>query len=366
MLKSVLNFRTLFVLIAYFCSMRVDYIVVGLGLAGLAFVEEILAAKKTFVVFEDASQTSSLVAGGVYNPVILKRYTPVWNAKEQLEIALPLYKRIEEKLQIRIDEKFVIKKVFKSIEDQNMWFEACDKPKLVDYLSPDLDQKSYPGVVANFSFGNVQQAGRVDTEKLVTAYRSYLEKQGCIRFEKLVYEDIVLDDQGLTYKEITASKIVFCEGFGIKKNPFFKHLPLNGTKGEVITIHAPDLHIDFLLKSSLFVLPLGANLFKVGATFNWADKTSAPTEEGRDELVEKLDKILDIPYRIVKQSAGIRPTVAGRRPLVGVHQEHKQLLVLNGLGTRGVMIAPTMAKSLFNHVENGEALAEEIDIRRFA
>ena len=69
--------------------MKVDYIIVGLGLAGLAFAEELIQANKSFIVFEDDSQTSSLVAGGVYNPVILKRFSPVWNAKEQLAIALP-------------------------------------------------------------------------------------------------------------------------------------------------------------------------------------------------------------------------------------------------------------------------------------
>ncbi len=84
--------------------MKVDYIIVGLGLAGLAFVEELIAAKKSFLVFEDDSQTSSLVAGGVYNPVILKRFTPVWNAQAQLKVALPFYKSIEEKLNISIDE----------------------------------------------------------------------------------------------------------------------------------------------------------------------------------------------------------------------------------------------------------------------
>ena len=45
--------------------MKVDYIIVGLGLAGLAFVEELIQANKSFIVFEDDSQTSSLVAGGV-------------------------------------------------------------------------------------------------------------------------------------------------------------------------------------------------------------------------------------------------------------------------------------------------------------
>ena len=345
--------------------MKVDYIIVGLGLAGLAFVEELIEANKTFLVFEDDSQTSSLVAGGVYNPVILKRFTPVWNAKEQLKIALPFYKRIEDRLHIKIDQKFVIKKAFKSIEDQNNWFSALDKPKLVDYLDACLDSKSYNGVIADFSFGNVNEAGRIDTEKLVSSYRDYLKGNGLIQFEKFKHLNLNTDNEILVYKDITASKIVFCEGFGIKQNPFFNYLPLNEAKGELLTIHAPELNIDFLLKSTLFVLPIGNNYYKVGATFNWTDKTSNPSKEGKDELIDKLKKVIDVPYTIVSQSAGIRPTVAGRRPLVGIHDTYKQLVVLNGLGTRGVMIAPTVAKNLFNHLENNEELDIEIDIKRF-
>ncbi len=346
--------------------MKVDYIVVGLGLAGLAFVEELIAANKSFIVFEDDSQTSSLVAGGVYNPVILKRFTPVWNAKEQLEVALPFYKKIEERLNIIIDEKFVIKKAFKSIEDQNTWFEACDKPKLVDYLDPELDTQRYNGVIAKFSFGNVHETGRINTKKLVESYRGYLEERKLIRFENFEHEQLNLNEELIQYKDVTASRVVFCEGYGITENPYFNYLPLNEAKGELLTIHAPELNIDFLLKSTLFVLPLGGNNYKVGATFNWTDKTSNPSKEGKEELIDKLRKVIDVPYTIVDQTAGIRPTVAGRRPLVGVHPKHNQLIVLNGLGTRGVMIAPTVAKNLFSHLEKGNALSEEIDIRRFS
>ena len=95
--------------------MKVDYLIVGLGLAGLAFVEELIKANKSFIVFEDDSQTSSLVAGGVYNPVILKRFSPVWNAKEQLAIALPFYENLEKKFNQTFDQKFVIKKAFKLV-----------------------------------------------------------------------------------------------------------------------------------------------------------------------------------------------------------------------------------------------------------
>jgi len=345
--------------------MKIDYIIVGLGLAGLAFCEELIAANKSFVVFEDDSQTSSLVAGGVYNPVILKRFTPVWNAEAQLEIALPFYEGLEKKLNVKIDEKFITKKAFKSIEDQNNWFTALDKPKLKKYLDAKLDTKNYSGVLADYNFGNVNETGRIDTLKLVQAYRNYLKENNRIKFEKFQYNTLEILNESVVYQDLKSDRIVFAEGFGIKENPFFKHLPLNEAKGELITIHAPDLDIDFLLKSTLFVLPLGNHHYKIGATFNWKDKTSFPSEEGKQELVTKLKKVINVPYTIINQTAGVRPTVKDRRPLVGIHQNHSQLCVLNGLGTRGVMIAPTVAKNLFNHLEYKEQLDEEIDINRF-
>jgi len=345
--------------------MKVDYIIVGLGLAGLAFAEELLAANKTFIVFEDDSQTSSLVAGGVYNPVILKRFTPVWNAKEQLEVALPFYQKLEEKFNIKFDEKFLIKKVFKSVEDQNNWFEATDKPLLTAYLDPKIDNQKRKGVIADFGYGNVKEAGRIDTKHLVEVYREYLKTEKKIQFEKFEHQQIKFRKDHLEYKDIITDRIVFCEGFGMTKNLFFNYLPLNEVKGELIIIHAPELEIDFLIKSTLFVLPLGDHLYKVGATFNWSDKTSNPSDEGKSELVEKLKKVLTVPYKIVEQTAGIRPTVRDRRPLVGMHPAYNRLAILNGLGTRGVMIAPTVAKQLFNNLENDKKLDSEIDIKRF-
>ena len=112
-------------------------------------------------------------------------------------------------------------------------------------------------------------------------------------------------------------------------------------------------------------MPLGDDCYKVGATFNWTDKTCNPTTEAREELIDKLKKVINVPYTIINHTAGIRPTVNDRRPMVGIHSKHQQLVVLNGLGTRGVMIGPTIARNLFNHLEKGEELDGEIDIKRF-
>lgn len=345
--------------------MKVDYIIVGLGLAGLAFAEELVSANKSFIVYEDNSQTSSLVAGGVYNPVILKRFTPVWKAKEQLEVAIPFYKRLEEKFNAKLDYQFSTRKVFKSIEDQNNWFAASDKPMLSEFMNPKIFNNQIEGIVGDYGFGEVYKTGRVDTHLLVASYRDYLQKEKKIRFDKFQHNEIQFSENEITYQDISAKRIVFCEGYGLKENPFFNHLPLNEAKGETITIHAPDLKVDFLVKSTLFVLPLGDDLYKVGATFNWKDKTSLPSNEGKNELEEKLKKVINVSYKIVDHSAGIRPTVKDRRPMVGVHPKYSQLIIFNGLGTRGVMIAPSLAPQLFSHLEKETALDKEIDIKRF-
>ena len=346
--------------------MNVDYIIVGLGLAGLAFAERLKESNKSFVVYENNSQNSSLIAGGVYNPVILKRFTPVWNGHEQLQFALPFYEKLEKELSENFDKKFNTKKIFNSVGDQNNWFLALDKPNLAYYMKPLISTDKIDGVIGDFGFGELEGTGRIDTEKLITAYRNNLQLKGLLKEEQFEYNELVIREDELSYKEITSNKIVFCEGFGLKENPFFKELPLQGTKGETLTIHAPNLNIDFLLKSSVFVLPLGNDKYKVGATFNWDDKTERVTKEGRQELEEKLQKTISVPYKVLNQYAGIRPTVKNRRPLVGVHPKHKNIAVLNGLGTRGVMIAPTVSKNLYDYLENNIPLDKEIDIKRFS
>jgi len=196
-------------------------------------------------------------------------------------------------------------------------------------------------------------------------YRKYLNDNKQLLNESFEYDKLDVIERKVTYKDIFASKIVFCEGFGLKKNPYFNYLPMQEAKGELLIIHAPNLKVDFLIKAAVFVLPLGNDYYKVGATFNWKDKTSLPTEEGKIELVEKLDSFISCPYKIVEQIAGIRPTVKDRRPLIGKHPKYSNLAILNGLGTRGVMIAPIAAKQLYRYLEEGEALNTEYSIDRF-
>ena len=344
---------------------EVDYIIVGCGLASIAFCEQLRANNKSFVVFDDNSQKSSRVAAGLYNPVILKRFSEVWKAKAQLEIALPLYAKIERDLNIKIDHKLRILRRFTSIQEQNKWFSASDKPALEPYLSLNLLKNTNSVIDAPFGFGEVLNAGRLDTVTLITSYKNFLRKKDCLQDVAFQHDKIQFKADSIQYLNWKVSHIVFAEGFGVKQNPYFNHIPLAGSKGEILTIIAPDLKIDFAIKSSVFIIPLGNDLYNVGSTYNNEGKTNSPTNEAKLELLTKLKTFIKCDFEVVNHVAGIRPTVTDRRPLVGRHSEHNNLYVLNGLGTRGVMIAPYVAKKLFQFIENNEALDAEIDLHRF-
>lgn len=344
---------------------EVDYIIVGCGLAGVSFCEELRLHEKSFVVFDDQSQQSSIVAAGLYNPVILKRFTSVWKAKEQLEMALPFYERLEHLLEVKLDYQLPVYRRFASVEEQNEWFNASDKPLLEDYLFPKVIKNEYETIDAPFGFGKVLETGRVDTSALLNGYKLFLMMINSYVNESFDYLAVSIQENAVIYNDIKAKFIVFAEGFGMIKNPYFNSLPLNVAKGEVLTIKAPDLKIEFILKSSVFVVPEGNDHYSVGATYNWDDKTNKTTEEAKAELLDKLNGFIHCKYDVVNQVAGIRPTVKDRRPLVGTHPSHNNMAILNGLGTRGVMIGPYVAKQLFRHLENGTPLETEIDIKRF-
>ncbi len=345
--------------------MTVDYIVVGVGLAGIAFIEQLEKNNKSYVVFENHSQNSSKVAGGMFNPVILKRFTPVWNGVKQIKIAIPFYKALEKKLNCNLIEYINIYRNFKSIEEQNNWFIACDNPILSKYLDAKIISNNNKHIIAPFGYGKVKNTGKIHTKKLLNNYLEYLDKKETLQLKTFEYQNVKVTKNTISHKGIQAKKIVFAEGYGMINNPFFKDLPLKEAKGELIEIYAPDLKIDFLLKSAVFIMPLGNNYYKIGATFNWKDKTNQPTKQGKQELIEKLNKTITCSYKITNHMAGIRPTVKDRRPLIGVHKTHKNIAILNGLGTRGVMLAPTLASILFEHLENNKPIDNEININRF-
>ncbi len=257
----------------------------------------------------------------------------------------------------------ILRKLF-SIEEQNNWFQAADKLNLAPFLDPKLAVHKYEAIDSPYHYGKVNHTGYLEISTLIEVYTKYLKSLNSFSTDAFNYNEIQFLENGIQYKDIQAKNIIFAEGFGLHANPFFNDLPLDGTKGELLIIKAPNLKLNVVIKSSVFILPIENDLYKVGATYDWKDKTNNPTEEGKKELVDKLKELISCDFEIIEHFAGVRPTVKDRRPLVGTHPLHAQLHVLNGLGTRGVMLGPYLANQLFQHIENNLPLEKEINIER--
>jgi glycine oxidase len=120
-----------------------------------------------------------------------------------------------------------------------------------------------------------------------------------------------------------------------------------------------------ILNRNGFVLPLGEKLYRVGATYAWKEINNFPTSEGFEQLIAIADNMLNIPFEVLEHDAGVRPASNDRRPVLGKHPLHDQLVVFNGLGSKGVLLAPYFAQHLAAHLYENHALMPEVDMNRY-
>ncbi|MBW2936803.1 FAD-binding oxidoreductase [Aureisphaera sp. CAU 1614] len=343
---------------------KIDYIIVGLGIAGISICEQLRKNNKSFVVI-DANSSATSVAGGVVNPCVLKHFTPVWEANIFLPQALPFYKELESFLNVEFITETPILKVFNNNEEQNLWTVASDRNELSKYLGEEIIQNTNDGLNADFGFGKVNHSFQIDTKIIIAKYREYLGNTKSLLPTDFNFEALKVKNSEVVYEDILATNIVFAEGASAIYNPFFPKNILIPKKGEYITIKSPQLDCFSVLKSKFFIIPLGEDMYKIGATFAHDDYGLQISEKGRKELVAAIQKLITVPFEVIDQEVGMRPTVKDRRPLVGNLPEHKNVYFLNGLGTRGLLMAPLLSNYLYDFIENNINLPSEINIKRF-
>jgi glycine/D-amino acid oxidase-like deaminating enzyme len=343
------------------------YIIVGQGIAGTVLAHTFLKNNTSVVIIDDpALSQASKIAAGLYNPVVFKRLVKSWKVDELLPFMDKFYTDAEQLLNEKFYFTKTIVKLFTEEQEKSLWIKKSDE-EVGNYLDKEINQNFGEGIIYNTNgAAEVKHGGNLNVALFLDVSGAYFKKQDIVIKEQFDYQQLIITDKNIRYKNITADKIIFCEGYKAVENPYFSSLPFKLTKGEVITIYAPLLkQTEKVINKSVFILPVGNDLYKVGATYEWADLSELPTEKGKEELVNKLKKVLKIPFEIVSHQAGIRPTVNDRRPLIGMHPQHPVLGIFNGLGTKGVMLAPYFAQHFYNFLELNKNLDEEVTIARF-
>lgn len=343
-----------------------DYLIIGQGLAGTCLAHKLIKENKTFKIVDIVSNSASFVSSGMYNPVVLKRFTPVWNAQKEITKLIEEFTQLEKLLQVKLVYKSGLYRIFANEDEVKTWIKKSQRNEnLIPFLDSTVYENINPYIKADYGLGKVEQCGKIFVRELLREFRKYLISKDQLIDDIFDFNSLDVKLEYIDYKGIEARKIVFCDGYALKGNPFFNHLPMEGLKGETMVIHAQGLGLQDIVKSKVFIMPMEKDYYYIGATYYYREVNDEISEEGKKELTENLNKFLKIDYKIIKNFAGIRPTVIDRRPLLGRHPEKQNVYILNGLGSRGVMLAPTMAEELYDFMENYVELQDEVDIKRF-
>lgn len=337
-------------------------LIVGSGVAGISLAQALLQEKVEVHILDKGQNVSSAVAAGLINPLVFRRMTLSWRVHDLLPFAIQFYRDLEQLSNTSFLHPVTIRRLFASEQERDFWIKKQELPEFAPFMETLSEaDEHYNSPQNTFGTARVNQAHFVDTTTFLEAGKSYLNS--CLKTAEFDFD--ALDPVTGQYEQEVYDYIVFAEGKDGKYNPYFSYLPLQQTKGEVLTLQSNDIPEGESLNRKCFLLPIGNHEFKVGSTYVWDTDNTEITAEGRAKIEENLASVTSESYSVIGQRAGIRPTVPDRRPMIGKHPEFPKLVFANGLGTKGYMLGPKIMQELAQHLVHELPLHPECDLQRF-
>ena len=234
------------------------------------------------------------------------------------------------------------------------------EPLTAEWIEEFPDNQLLNSIHAPFGAFKINASGRLDIPAFLEITKNYFEKKDkWLNFE--IDKNSKFDEE--LFKEFET--IVFCLGEKQSQFPPFDYLPYRPAKGEVLDIELENPLPDLMYYGRVLLVKSEGNRYKVGSTYIWDKFDYEASKEGEMELRENLELFYKGAYKVIANNAGIRPASKDRRPLLGRHPKLKNHYIFNGLGSKGVSLAPYFSEQLLNHILNNSPLDKEVDVKRF-
>ncbi len=328
--------------------MKTDFLIVGQGIAGTCLAHTLQQRGAEVMVLDlPTENTSSVVATGICNPITGKHLSLTWEAEAIFNILAPFYQSMEALLHKTFFFPLPFYRRFPHIEAQNQHAVRLDDTTLARFVQAVPTDTYKQWIDSPLGGWQTNFSGYVRVGELLETFRHHLIQHNAFREIRFEHSVLKVHTHHIQYQDIEARQIVFCEGGQASQNPYFPAIPFAPNKGEWIKIRLNEAETcPAILKQGVFFLPLGDGIYQVGATYQQQPLDTLPTHAGKQELLTQLQEWLKVPFEVIAQGAGIRPATRTRRPVMGLHETYKNMGILNGLGSKGVSLAPLLATQL--------------------
>jgi glycine oxidase len=321
--------------------------IVGAGLAGCCVAWHLHWRGVPFTLLDRGDTgTASSVAAGLVTPITGKRLaqTPGYATSEQA--ARDFYRRVESEVKEPLYHTGVTVKILKDEAQADVYRQRRHEGVLDRYLAAVDPQLTEDFAAPYGSFA--VRTNRLDVARFVAATRD------CFR--------TTFQTRGPNAAE-RSGKMILCTGLvAMRELPELAHA-FQPAKGEVLTIRVPGLVEERTVSRGVWLVPRGGEVFRVGATYSWSVLDATPTVAGRDELTANLRAFLKRPIEVIGHDAATRPILHDREPMLGLLTQN--IAVLNGLGSKGVLLAPGASADLIRCLRDGEPLHPNCHVQRF-
>lgn len=309
--------------------------IVGAGLAGCCLAWQLRARGVEVRLVDDGRPgAASRVAAGLVNPVTGKNYEPSWRIAEFLPESVAFFEKIGRDL------------------GRPLWF-----PQPVVRL---VSEKEWPKAARKLELSEVVRwVERV--EEHVDGWRARVTLKGGGRVDTRAFCEATEEEFGVRSAECGMGRRVRCGGaFDLMTGRLGEH---RCAKGEILTVRLPEWDgSKILIGGGGWLVPVGDGLFKSGATYEWDQLDGTPTAAGRTRVEEILRNLGVGDFEVVNHEAGVRPIVRRSMPLIGKTAEG---WAFNGLGSKGSLYAPGVARRLAEAMVDGVEIEEELDLEKW-
>ncbi len=345
---------------------QTEFLIVGQGISGTFLSWYLNKQKRSFVIIDNNSAAAaSRVAAGIINPVTGRRIVQTWMIDKLLPFAYEAYQQLSADLQIEtITQKNIID-FFPSAQMLHAFTERIQEdPKYLQ--TPSSANHFDPFFKYDFGYGIISPTYAINLAGIIPAWKEKLLSQKQFIEEDFHTDELVINSNYISYRNIKAEKIIFCDGAQGSANPWFNQLPFAANKGQAIIIYNTDIPQQNIFKKGMTIVPLKDHFFWVGSSYEWEFNDIHPSKAFLDHATGQLKNWIKSSFSIEAHFASLRPATLERRPFVGMHPQYPQIGIFNGMGTKGCSLSPYFAYQFVNYLIDKEPILPEADVNRFS